>query len=65
MAIIVRKIITELSDIFEIDEYGNITFKETSPIFEDDPNGDLMPTISGRFDIFFEININDNITPQI
>lgn len=65
MAITVRKIITDISDIFEIDEYGNITFKEISPIFEDDINGDLMPTIEGRFDAFFEININNNITPQI
>ena len=48
---------------FDIDEEGNIVPSD-NPIFEEDSNGDLMPTIDGTEDPIFEIDDDNNITTQ-
>jgi hypothetical protein len=49
---------------FDIDEDGNIIPGGT-PIFEEDVNGDLMPSISGTEDPIFEINEENEITTKV
>jgi len=64
MSINIKRIETLTGNIFEIDDEGNVALVG-NPIFEDDPNGDLMPTINGTQDIFFEIDGDNNITSQL
>lgn len=58
--------ITSLNQSENDFQYDNNTDIEiiTVPIFMDDDNGDLMPTIDGTQDNFFEI-ISDEIVPKI
>jgi hypothetical protein len=48
---------------FDVDDEGNI-IPGDNPIFEEDSNGDLMPTIDGTEDPIFEIDDDNNITTQ-
>lgn len=58
-----RKLLQLFSQKFEYDDEGNVIPAEAD-IFESDSNGDLQPTVIGTRDDFFEIDIDNNITPQ-
>lgn len=49
---------------FGVDDDGNI-YPLGEAIFEDDVNGDLMPSVDGTEDPLFEINQNNEITTKL
>lgn len=63
MAKTLRQIITTKNFQWELDLEGNLQLAE-SLIFIEDEVGDLMDSIYGTYDEFFEINEENEITPQ-
>ena len=51
-------------EIFELDVEGNVTFVKP-PLFELDGNGDVMPTLTGTEDTYWEVDGDNNITPKL
>jgi len=64
MAKTLRQITTGILAQWEFDTEGNLQLG-SSLIFVDDQNGDLTDSVYGQQDEFFEINEDNEITPQV
>lgn len=51
--------------LFDLNDDSDIETTLNTMIFETDGNGDMMPTTDGFQDPFFEIDVDNNVTPQV